>query len=82
MTSQHGKVEVAPANLSFLTIFSPALSGSDDDLKNQILYYYSSQGDRTTTKGDSDQDVENERLRQIGLAQGMVEFAKWANVTS
>ena len=82
MTSQHGKVEVAPANLLFLTIFSPALSGSDDNLKDQILYYYSSQDDRTTTKGNSNHDVENEKLRQIGLAQGMVEFAKWANVLS
>ena len=82
MTSQYGRVEVAPANLSFFTIFSPALSSSDDNLEDQILYYYSSQNDRKTNQTNFDHDVENERLRQIGLAQGMVEFAKWANVLS
>jgi len=74
---------VIPAQLDFLTIYNPTLSDSDDSLKDQILFYYSRRGrrryDRATKKkdgGPSAEDEENERLRQIGLAQGMVSFAK------
>jgi hypothetical protein len=77
---------VTPAHLGFLAIYNPSLGTTDETLENQIVYYSSpeSRGDRSRQKGLSDakaiQDVireqNNERLRQIGLAQGMVEFGR------
>ena len=74
---------VVPASLSFLAIYNPSLSRSEETLHDQIVYYYS-RSDSTITKhkargnaGNEDSHGDkNERLRQIGLAQGMVEFAK------
>lgn len=74
---------VVPAQLDFLTIYNPSLSKSDDDLQDQILFYHSRRGrrryDRAAKQKEavpSAEDEQNERLRQIGLAQGMVNFAK------
>ena len=75
---------ILPAQLAFLTIYNPSFGQSDDTLHDQVLYYYSSKSSRSrrqrkTLDEDSDQrqnEDRNERLRQIGLAQGMVEFAK------
>ena len=74
---------VTPAKLAFLTIYNPALGQSDETLDEQILYYYSAKhrqlrkdsGSRST---ELENEEKNKRLRQIGLAQGMVEFAKSA----
>ena len=74
---------VVPASLSFLTIYNPSLSRSDETLHDQIVYYHSKsdniRSSRTSKHEAGNEDTreeKNERLRQIGLAQGMVEFAK------
>ena len=74
---------VVPASLSFLAIYNPSLSTSDDTFHEQILYYYSKtrnvrRSGKVNDSGDGDESKEerNEKERQIGLAQGMVEFAK------
>ena len=74
---------VVPASLSFLAIYNPSLSKSDDTFHEQIVYYYSmSRNARRSGKvkddgdGDDSREEKNEKERQIGLAQGMVEFAK------
>ena len=76
---------ILPAQLALLAIYNPSLGQSDDTLHDQILYYYSSKSSRSrqqrnSSDKNSDQrqhEDRNEQLRQIGLAQGMVEFAKW-----
>lgn len=74
---------VVPASLSFLAIYNPSLSKSDDTFHEQIVYYYSKtknaqRSGKTNGSGDGEDTKEerNEKERQIGLAQGMVEFAK------
>ena len=74
---------VVPASLSFLAIYNPSLSQSDDTFHEQIVYYHSKTGNvrrsgKTNDPGDGEDTKEerNEKERQIGLAQGMVEFAK------
>lgn len=75
---------VVPAQLGFLAIFNPSLGASDDTIDEQIVYYASvsarSQKRRQRSRGkptaDISQEERNERLRQIGLAQGMVEFSR------
>ncbi|KAI9877869.1 MAG: hypothetical protein M1830_002610 [Pleopsidium flavum] len=74
---------VIPAQLSFLAIYNPSLGASDETLHDQVVFY-SSKASRARSRpkangegGDEGQhEEENEKLRQIGLAQGMVEFAK------
>ncbi|KAL1968873.1 hypothetical protein VTN77DRAFT_1234 [Rasamsonia byssochlamydoides] len=74
---------VTPAQLSFLAIYNPSLGTTDETLSDQIVFY-SSKATRLRRKSVSfnetpfgdDKDDTNERLRQIGLAQGMVNFAK------
>ncbi|EMD96591.1 hypothetical protein COCHEDRAFT_1162429 [Bipolaris maydis C5] len=75
--------KVIPAQLSFLAIYNPSLGTSDETFDQQIVFYYSKAA-KTRAKlrnGDAQQeqdlrDQENEKLRQVGLAQGMVGFAK------
>jgi hypothetical protein len=71
-----------PAQLGFLAIYNPSLGTTDDTMEDQIVYYSSvgppsgsSRRRRTSTTTDSKEE-RNERLRQIGLAQGMVEFGR------
>ena len=75
---------VLPASLSFLAIYNPSLSNNDESLQDQIVYFYSQKDHSRKSHGLSSEVVAeqsreelNERLRHIGLAQGMVEFAKW-----
>ncbi|KAG0645834.1 hypothetical protein D0Z07_7718 [Hyphodiscus hymeniophilus] len=78
--------KVTPAQLGFLAIYNPSLGTTDETFENQIVYYSSSEtrGDVSPQKGLSDtkaiedaiREQSNERLRQIGLAQGMVEFGR------
>ena len=75
---------VVPACLSFLAIYNPSLSKSDDTFHEQIVYYYSKttnsqRSGKANDKGEDEDSREqrNEKERQIGLAQGMVEFAKY-----
>ncbi|KAI9849294.1 MAG: hypothetical protein M1837_004753 [Sclerophora amabilis] len=83
---------VVPAQLSFLTIYNPCLGNTDETLHDQIVFYFSKHknqsrrarrsGGQNAEDGEAkEEEVEeheerNERLRQIGLAQGMVEFAR------
>lgn len=80
---------IVPAQVGFLAIFNPSLGHSDETLDDQIVYYSSVDSvkrkrRRTSKSSDSataptknlSQAERNERLRQIGLAQGMVSFGK------
>ena len=75
---------VIPAELAFLTIYSPALGSTDESVSDQILYFYSSKAHKariaqrcSSGSATSQEDEErNEQLRQVGLAQGMVAFAR------
>ncbi|CAG7969615.1 unnamed protein product [Penicillium nalgiovense] len=74
---------VIPAQLSYLAIYNPTLGPTDETLADQIVFYtskssYARRIDGSTTEGEANtclEDEGNERLRQIGLAQGMVNFA-------
>src|SRR3954451_18667819 len=78
--------KVVPAQLGFLAIYNPSLGTTDETLENQIVYYSSTepQGGKTRLKlhldpkalQDAIREQNNEQLRQIGLAQGMVEFGR------
>lgn len=80
-------LSVTPAQLSFLAIYNPSLGTTDETLSDQIVFYYSkasrlrrkSATFNETPSGEDKDDI-NERLRQIGLAQGMVNFAKWVGL--
>ncbi|KAL9582611.1 MAG: hypothetical protein Q9212_003190 [Teloschistes hypoglaucus] len=82
MSISSTKSGISPATLAFLTIYNPSLSQNDETIEEQILYYYSKvDSQKSLRKGDNSQDAvdresKNEKMRQIGLAQGMVEFAK------
>lgn len=82
-------LSVIPAQLGFLTIYNPSLGTTDETLQDQIVFYYSSeqQTNRSsnganasstspTPEQQNNKNDTNERLRRIGLAQGMVNFAK------
>jgi len=73
-----------PAQLGFLAIYNPSLGATDETVENQIVYY-TSQTDlqRGSTRGwdtkeahNAAHEQKNLQLRQIGLAQGMVEFGR------
>ena len=79
--------KASPASLAFLAIYNPALGVTDDEFHQQLVFYYSRAAidARIAAKknarddaagGDALRAEENEKLRQIGLAQGMVDFAK------
>ena len=76
-----------PAQLSFLAIYNPSLGPTDETFRDQLVFYYSRNAyeARVATRkharndaagGDALRAEENEKLRHIGLAQGMVDFAK------
>jgi len=76
--------KLVPAQVGFLAIYNPSLGNTDETLDDQIVYYSSLEtrqkkrrrrtGVDSPTK--SSQEERNERLRKIGLAQGMVEFGR------
>jgi hypothetical protein len=78
---------VTPAQLGFLAIFNPSLGNTDETIDDQIVYYASvtTQTEQRRrrrraktgrpTEGLS-QEERHERLRQIGLAQGMASFSR------
>lgn len=73
---------VVPAQLSFLAIYNPLLGPTDETLSDQIVFYTSAspqQNLASSVETDVEQykDEWNGRLRHIGLAQGMVSFARW-----
>ncbi|KAL4900559.1 hypothetical protein BDW74DRAFT_93650 [Aspergillus multicolor] len=73
---------VVPAQLSFLAIYNPSLGTTDETIKEQIVFYTSRSSllrrHDSSTAGENKEhgDNWNERLRQVGLAQGMVTFAR------
>ncbi|KAL8926437.1 MAG: hypothetical protein Q9208_002980 [Pyrenodesmia sp. 3 TL-2023] len=77
MSISAGKSGITPATLAFLTIYNPSLSQNDDTIEDQIVYYYSqSEAQKTHRRpircqDEDDREYKNEKLRQIGLAQGM-----------
>ncbi|KAE8371706.1 hypothetical protein BDV26DRAFT_275529 [Aspergillus bertholletiae] len=74
---------VVPAQLAFLAIYNPLLGPTDETIQDQVVFY-TSRSDRLRRSGSSTTEDENRetgdgwnvRLRQIGLAQGMVSFAR------
>lgn len=87
MSATQWQPKVAPAQLSFLAIYNPSLGLADETFPDQLVFYYSRAAHeaRVAAKksargdgagGDDIRAEENEKLRQIGLAQGMVDFAK------
>jgi hypothetical protein len=75
--------KVVPAQLSFLAIYNPSLGTSDETFHQQIVFYYSRAAKALQKLGHGNakrekelREQENEKLRQVGLAQGMVGFAK------
>ena len=78
----HGSV--IPAQLSYLAIYNPTLGPTDETIADQIVFYtsrasYGRRVDGSTAEGEANNcldDEANDRLRQIGLAQGMVNFAR------
>lgn len=82
---------VVPAQLAFLALYNPTLGPTDETFPDQVVYYYSrtahesraaakKHGRNDAAGGDASREEENEKLRQIGLAQGMVDFAKWVSI--
>lgn len=85
-----------PAQVNFLTIYSPELGNTDETEAEQIVFWSSrdellrkqrksrlrGNGRATDTRDDNGSSQKDEgdetgnRLRHIGLARGMVEFAK------
>ena len=89
MSSSNSQRGVVPAQLAYLTIYNPAFGDTDETAYEQIFYYYSREESQrqetqrasggqndTGAKPPSEEEDKNERLRQVGLARGMVEFAK------
>ncbi|OAG07420.1 uncharacterized protein CC84DRAFT_1117732 [Paraphaeosphaeria sporulosa] len=75
--------KVVPAHLSFLAIYNPDLGRSDETFHNQIVFYHSKAAKARSRLHGRDaraeqelREHENEKLRQVGLAQGMVGFAR------
>lgn len=69
--------KAVPAQLAFLAIYNPSLGTTDETLDDQIVYYTSKDSrNKGRKRDDISKEEQNERLRQIGLAQGMVDFGK------
>lgn len=73
---------VKPAQLAFLTLYNPSLGQTDENIDDQVVYHYNTKyRELKKTNGslspEQEREEKNEKLRQIGLAQGMIEFAKY-----
>jgi hypothetical protein len=77
--------KAVPAQLGFLAIYNPSLGTTDETLDDQIVYYSTPESRKSKSRRrarsagahkDTTNEEKNTRLRQIGLAQGMVEFGK------
>lgn len=82
-TTTRSATSVIPARLAFLAIYNPSLGGSkEENLEDQIVYYFHRNRFRRKRRKDpniehaEDNEEKNEKLRQVGLAQGMVQFAR------
>jgi hypothetical protein len=74
--------KAVPAQLSFLAIYNPSLGTTDETFEDQIVFWYSKTTKARRRNGQDAElqrqlhEEENEKLRQIGLAQGMIDFAR------
>lgn len=74
--------ENSPARVESLTIFRPSLGATEETQRDQIVFHYvASKRHYPTGKDDSsasgtEKEVQNQALRQVGLARGMNAFAK------
>ena len=83
-TAAHSAARVIPAHLDFLAIYNPELGRHEETENDQIVFYYSSKTEQARQKEDDhvqngDQDARrefDEQMRQVGLAQGVINFAK------
>ncbi|KAI9657518.1 MAG: hypothetical protein M1831_004134 [Alyxoria varia] len=84
MTS-HGDqtTSITPAHLDYLAIYSPELALPTGNEEDQVVFYYSHHGSqkrrqtrRALETGQVQQDEKQEKMRHVGLAQGMVTFAR------
>lgn len=81
---ESGQDSVVPAQLSFLAVYNPTLGPTDETIEDQIVFYTSRTSHVQSTDTSAAEENEdrtsksekNERLRQVGLAQGMVSFAR------
>lgn len=88
MSQDQWEAKVTPAQLSFVCIYNPALGTTDETFHDQVVFYHSRKATETraTSKTNSKasalkheaelKEEENAKLRQVGLAQGMVNFAR------
>ncbi|KAF2720803.1 hypothetical protein K431DRAFT_285492 [Polychaeton citri CBS 116435] len=82
MSLQKLHESIIPAHLSFLAIYNPSVGPTDETFRDQLVFYYSRDQYEAHRKGASPvgeneaREEENEKLRQIGLAQGMIEFGR------
>ena len=79
---------VIPAQLSYTTIFCPRLGATEETFRDQLVFYHSRRATSKRRRGANaeitvdnqnerfPQDEDNEKLRKIGLAQAMVNFAQ------
>lgn len=90
--SRASPAKVIPAQLAFLAIYNPSLGPTDDTFEDQLVFWHSRVQVKKHGRRDADADTavggeagvraealredRNESLRQIGLAQGMVDFAR------
>ena len=64
-SNSHGLVNVPPS-LSYFCVYNPSFGPTEDSQKDQLLYY--------TSKKTVPMDV---KMRQVGLAQGLVNFTRF-----
>jgi hypothetical protein len=64
--------------LSSFYIYNPLLGRSDETAHEQLIFHYSINADKGSSEGNSTTKSSNlhRELRAIGLAQGIVQFAK------
>ena len=83
MSRSSSFTSIVPARIAYLAIYNPTWGTSDDQVEDQLAYYYSHHDDARNRKNpaptrprdhDSTVDV-NEKFRQIGLAQGILQFS-------
>lgn len=75
--------EIVPAQLAHLAIYNPTLGPTDETFNQQLVFYFSRQAAQAKAahKKDGGQRSEpnnDEALREIGLAQGLINFAQSA----
>ncbi|CAI2193224.1 9100_t:CDS:2, partial [Funneliformis geosporum] len=64
LTNSYGNVSVPPS-LSYFCVYNPSFGPTEDSQKDQLLYY--------TSKNTVPMDV---KMRQVGLAQGLINFTR------